>query len=29
MQVAKLPVAALVKFMQAGDKVLKTLGIGS
>jgi hypothetical protein len=29
MQVAKLPAAALVRFLQAGDKVLKTLGIGS
>jgi len=28
-QVAKLPSAALVKFLTAGDKVLKTLGIGS
>ena len=28
-QMGKLPVAALVKFMQAGDKVLKSLGIGS
>ncbi len=29
MQVSKLPAAALVRFVQAGDKVLKTLGIGS
>jgi len=28
-QVAKLPAAALVKFLNAGDKVLKVLGIGS
>ena len=28
-QVAKLPVSALVKFLNAGDKVLKGLGIGS
>ncbi|HWW01640.1 MAG TPA: MarR family transcriptional regulator [Candidatus Acidoferrum sp.] len=29
MQVGKLPAAALVKFLNAGDKVLKTLGLGS
>jgi DNA-binding transcriptional regulator GbsR (MarR family) len=29
MQVAKLPVPALVKFLSAGDKLLKSLGIGS
>ena len=28
-QVSKLPAAALVKFLAAGDKVLKYLGIGS
>ncbi len=28
-QVAKLPAAGLVKFLSAGDKVLKTLGMGS
>jgi DNA-binding transcriptional regulator GbsR (MarR family) len=28
-QVAKLPAAALVKFLKTGDKVLKTLGFGS
>jgi DNA-binding transcriptional regulator GbsR (MarR family) len=28
-QVAKLPSASLVRFLSAGDKVLKTLGIGS
>ena len=28
-QVAKLPVSALVKFLRAGDKVLKSIGIGS
>jgi DNA-binding transcriptional regulator GbsR (MarR family) len=28
-QVARLPAAALVKFLKTGDKVLKTLGIGS
>jgi DNA-binding transcriptional regulator GbsR (MarR family) len=29
MQVRKLPAAALVKFLSAGDKVLKVLGLGS
>lgn len=29
MQVAKLPASALVKFMNAGDKVLKSIGIGT
>ena len=29
MQVAKLPAAALVKFLSAGDKVLKSIGLGS
>jgi DNA-binding transcriptional regulator GbsR (MarR family) len=29
MQVAKLPASALVKFLSAGDKVLKSIGIGS
>jgi DNA-binding transcriptional regulator GbsR (MarR family) len=28
MQIAKLPVSALVKFLGSGDKVLKTLGFG-
>jgi DNA-binding transcriptional regulator GbsR (MarR family) len=28
-QVRKLPAAALVKFLNAGDKVLKALGVGS
>jgi DNA-binding transcriptional regulator GbsR (MarR family) len=28
-QVARLPAAALVKFLSTGDKVLKTLGLGS
>jgi DNA-binding transcriptional regulator GbsR (MarR family) len=28
-QVAKLPAAALVKFLNAGDKLLKSLGLGS
>ena len=28
-QVAKLPVAALVKFLNAGDKLLKSVGLGS
>jgi len=28
-QVAKLPASALVKFLSAGDKVLKSIGIGS
>lgn len=29
LQVGKLPSAALVKFLKAGDKLLKTLGVGS
>jgi DNA-binding transcriptional regulator GbsR (MarR family) len=29
LQVAKLPAAALVKFLSAGDKMLKSLGVGS
>jgi len=29
MQVAKLPSSALVKFLSAGDKVLKSIGLGS
>jgi DNA-binding transcriptional regulator GbsR (MarR family) len=29
MQVAKLPASALVKFLNTGDKLLKTLGLGS
>jgi DNA-binding transcriptional regulator GbsR (MarR family) len=29
MQVARLPTAALVKFLSAGDKVLKSIGIAS
>ena len=29
MQVAKLPASALVKFLSAGDKVLKSIGLGS
>jgi len=28
-QVAKLPSAALVKFLKAGDKILRTFGFGS
>ena len=28
-QVAKLPASALVRFLNAGDKVLKSLGLGS
>ena len=28
-QVAKLPASALVKFLNAGDKILKSMGIGS
>ena len=29
MQVAKLPASLLVKFLHAGDKLLKTIGVGS
>jgi len=29
MQVARLPAAALVKFLRAGDKLIKRLGLGS
>jgi DNA-binding transcriptional regulator GbsR (MarR family) len=29
MQVAKLPASMLVKFLHAGDKLLKTIGVGS
>ena len=28
MQISKMPASALVKFLSAGDKVLKTLGLG-
>jgi hypothetical protein len=29
MQVAKLPASAVLKFLNAGDKLLKSIGFGS